>query len=42
MAGITNAEGGHVVENLVPCTPSANLDKKNRTAEEYLRGLASA
>lgn len=27
--------GTHTVENLVPCTPAANLDKRTMTAEEY-------
>lgn len=32
--------GEHVVENLVPCLPDVNLDKRNRTAVEYLEFLA--
>lgn len=31
--------GAHVVENLVPCTAAANMDKKNLTAEEYMEAL---
>jgi hypothetical protein len=27
--------GSHSVENVVPCTPEANVDKGNRTADEY-------
>ena len=34
--------GAHSLENVVPCTPQANRDKWDKTADEYRRELVSA